>query len=203
MKKNLLFIPLLLFVSFLVQSQEKPITKEINPVEINTLLNKKGKSMLSAAKNNSYEEFRLNFADLEIYMNYLEKLGMPREQLEEDLERTDKMLEFPIRKVFVDLVAHIDSMPKQSKINLYYSWSFQFEDGMPRIEPISYLFELGSKGVVVDKLETNNLSSLLIKKKAITLLFNSSEIESLKAAYSKNNKNSELVLDKWKSDQKK
>ena len=82
---------------------------------------------------------------------------------------------------------------------IVFSWSFQYKDGTPRFEPISFLFILGSKGVLVEKIETNNLSTLLIKNKAITVVSNSKEIETIKTNFLKNNKEAELILDEWKS----
>jgi hypothetical protein len=135
-------------------------------------------------------------------MNYLTQLGMPIEQMEEDLERTESMLEDPIRKVFNELVAHIDSIPKEGKVSMGVSWSFQYKDGTAMLEPISFLFILGNKGVLVGKIETNNLSTLLIKKKAINVVSSSKEIETIKANFLKNNKEAELLLDEWKSSEK-
>ena len=178
MKNTILFIAVILGFFLNSYSQQRVITKEVNPIEINAFLNKKGKSMLSAAKNKSYDSFRLNFAE------------------------TESMPEDPIRKVFNDISAHIDSLPKEGKVNMLFSWSFQYKDGTPRFEPISFLFILGSKGVLVEKIETNNLSTLLIKNKAITVVSNSKEIETIKTNFLKNNKEAELILDEWKSSEK-
>ena len=93
MKNTILFIAVILGFFLNSYSQQRVITKEVNPIEINAFLNKKGKSMLSAAKNKSYDNFRLNFAE------------------------TEPMPEDPIRKVFNDLSAHIDSLPKEGKVN--------------------------------------------------------------------------------------
>ena len=202
MKNTILFIAFCLAVVLNSHAQKRTISKDVNPIEINAFLNKKGKSMLSSAKNKSYDEFRINFADLEIYMNYLTQLGMPIEQMEEDLERTESMLEDPIRKVFNELVAHIDSIPKEGKVSMGVSWSFQYKDGTAMLEPISFLFILGNKGVLVGKIETNNLSTLLIKKKAINVVSSSKEIETIKTNFLKNNKEAELLLDEWKSSEK-
>ena len=178
MKNTLLFIAFSFGVFLISHAQERAISKDVNPIEINAFLNKKGKSMLSAAKNKSYDSFRLNFAE------------------------TEPMPEDPIRKVFNDISAHIDSLPKEGKVSMLFSWSFQYKDGAPRFEPISFLFILGSKGILVEKIETNNLSTLLIKNKALTVVSNSKEIETIKTNFLKNNKEAELILDKWKSSEK-